>query len=59
VLFPNRVYTPLVQSFDLVAIGRLQGRKHPSYVAQLQLVGSVRGEATYLNVVTKAKLQGL
>ena len=57
-LLADYVYTSLIQSFNLVAIGCLQGGKR-SNVTGLELVRGVRGKTTQENVVLKAKLQDL
>ena len=55
-LLADYVYTSSIQSFNLVAIGYLQGGKR-SNVTGLELVRGVRGKTTQENVVLKAKLQ--
>ncbi|KAH8725318.1 hypothetical protein GQ44DRAFT_227042 [Phaeosphaeriaceae sp. PMI808] len=57
-LFTHCVYASSVQSFNLIAIGRLQRRKG-SDVTWLKLVGGVRRETTQDDVISKAKLQDL
>ena len=52
------IYTSSIQSFNLVAIGCLQGAKN-SDVTRLELVGGVRGGMTQDDIVFKAKLQDL
>lgn len=44
-LLADYIYTSLIQSFNLVAIGCLQGRED-SNVTGLELVGGMRGETT-------------
>jgi hypothetical protein len=50
--------TASIQSFNLFAIGCLQGRKD-SDVKGLELVGGMRGETTQDDAVFKAILQDL
>ena len=54
-LLADYIYTSLIQSFNLVAIGCLQGRED-SNITGLELVGGMRGEATQYDVMLKAKL---
>jgi len=55
-LLADCICTSSIQSFNSVAIGRLQGRKD-SDVKRLELVGGVRGETAQDDAVFKAILQ--
>jgi len=57
-LLADCICTSSIQSFNLVAIGYLQGGKD-SDVTGLELVGGVRGETTQDDVVFKVILQDL
>ena len=55
-LLADYIYTSSIQSFNLVAIGCLQGGKN-SDVTRLELVGGVRGETTEDDIIFETKLQ--
>ena len=55
-LLADYIYTSSIQSFNLVAIGCLQGGKN-SDVTGLELVGGVRRDNIQENVVFETKIQ--
>jgi hypothetical protein len=57
-LLPNCVYSSSLYTFDLFAVGSLQGPKD-SNITGLELVRGMRGQPTKYNVVLKIKLQDL
>jgi hypothetical protein len=57
-LLPNCVYSSLLHTFDLFAIGSLQGPED-SNITGLELMGGMRGQLTKYNVVLETKLEDL
>ena len=55
-LLPNRVDSSTLHTFDLFAIGSLQGPED-SNITGLKLVGGMGGQSTKYNVVLKTELQ--